>query len=73
MALDATLADQLTLDALQGYRHARARLEAAYDNSGDGLAKIQNGFILQGLVNSDDPTTMADLNAADRTPVVKAA
>lgn len=68
MALEAALADQLTLDGLTGSREG-ARLSGVVDrNLVQGLGVIQNLGIQQNSSVADDAATMAALRTAIYVP-----
>jgi len=73
MALDAVLADQLTLDGLSQSRES-ARLTGAADrNLTQGLGVVNTTLIQQHGGSADDAATMAALRTAINVPKAAAA
>lgn len=70
MALDATLADQLTLDGLTNARES-SRLTAVVDrNLVQGMGVVNTTLIQQHGGTADDAATMAALRTAIHIPAV---
>jgi len=71
MALSDGVGEQLTQTGLGNLQFNIAVLQAASNNLTQGLGVVNTNLIHTHGGTTDDPATIAALNTADRTPVVK--